>query len=157
MVIILLDLVSNAWASQIFIIWGTLIPGYMTNGRILYREMTPQDVINFLRTRANKKKLALTLVAFEAAEPVGTVSLNGSVCLVKARRFYTRVASPLERLSDHPANPKWIENIKELRPKAMKPEKCMFYVMIHHGTACVIVLVWFVVVVSKWSNKTSIR
>jgi hypothetical protein len=77
-VIILMDPVSHAWASQTFIIWGTLIPGYITNGRILYREMTPQDVIIFLRTRANKEKLDLTLVAFEAAEPVGTVSLNGS-------------------------------------------------------------------------------
>ena len=42
----------------------------------LYPEMTLQDVVRFLRERANKEKLPLTLVAFEAGEPVGTVSLK---------------------------------------------------------------------------------
>jgi len=42
----------------------------------LYPGMTLQDVINFLRTRANKEELPLSLVAFEAGEPVGTVSLK---------------------------------------------------------------------------------
>ncbi len=42
----------------------------------LYPEMTLQDVVSFLRERENKDKLPLTLVAFEAGEPVGTVSLK---------------------------------------------------------------------------------
>ncbi len=42
----------------------------------LYPEMTLQDVVSFLRERVNKEKLPLTLVAFEAGEPVGTVSLK---------------------------------------------------------------------------------
>lgn len=42
----------------------------------LYPEMTLQDVVSFLRERMNKEKLPLTLVAFEAGEPVGTVSLK---------------------------------------------------------------------------------
>jgi predicted N-acetyltransferase YhbS len=44
----------------------------------LYPKMTLQDVVNFLRERINKEKLPLTLVAFEAGEPVGTVSLMTS-------------------------------------------------------------------------------
>jgi predicted N-acetyltransferase YhbS len=42
----------------------------------LYPEMTRHDVLNFLHERINKEKLPLTLVAFEAGEPVGTVSLR---------------------------------------------------------------------------------
>jgi predicted N-acetyltransferase YhbS len=42
----------------------------------LYPEMTLQDVVNFLQERINKEKLPLTLVAFDAGEPVGTVSLK---------------------------------------------------------------------------------
>ncbi len=42
----------------------------------LYPQMTLQDVVSFLRERGNKEKLPLTLVAFEAGEPVGTVSLR---------------------------------------------------------------------------------
>ena len=42
----------------------------------LYPEMTLQDVVSLLRERINKEKLPLTLVAFEAGEPVGTVSLT---------------------------------------------------------------------------------
>ncbi len=42
----------------------------------LYPEMTQQDVVNFLLERINKEKLPLTLVAFEAGKPVGTVSLR---------------------------------------------------------------------------------
>jgi len=42
----------------------------------LYPEMTLHDVISLLRERTNKEKLPLTLVAFEAEEPVGTVSLR---------------------------------------------------------------------------------
>jgi predicted N-acetyltransferase YhbS len=42
----------------------------------LYPEMTRQNVEDFLQKRMNKDKLPLTLVAFEAAEPVGTVSLK---------------------------------------------------------------------------------
>lgn len=42
----------------------------------LYPEMTVQGVAGFLRERMNKDKFPLTLVAFEAAEPVGTVSLK---------------------------------------------------------------------------------
>ncbi len=42
----------------------------------LYPEMTVQGVSGFLRERMNKDQLPLTLVAFEAGEPVGTVSLK---------------------------------------------------------------------------------
>ncbi len=42
----------------------------------LYPGMTLQDVVSLLRERVNKDKLPLTLVAFEAGEPVGTVSLK---------------------------------------------------------------------------------
>ncbi len=42
----------------------------------LYPKMTLQDVASSLRERINKEKLPLTLVAFEAGEPVGTVSLR---------------------------------------------------------------------------------
>jgi predicted N-acetyltransferase YhbS len=42
----------------------------------LYPEMTLQDVVSLFRERINKEKLPLTLVAFEAEEPVGTVSLR---------------------------------------------------------------------------------
>jgi predicted N-acetyltransferase YhbS len=42
----------------------------------LYPEMTLQDVITFLRTRVNKEKLPLTLVAFETGQLAGTVSLK---------------------------------------------------------------------------------
>ncbi len=42
----------------------------------LYPEMTLRSVEDFLQERMNKDKLPLTLVAFEAAEPVGTVSLK---------------------------------------------------------------------------------
>ncbi len=42
----------------------------------LYPGMTLQDVVSFLRERVNKDSLPLTLVAFEAGEPVGTVSLK---------------------------------------------------------------------------------
>ncbi len=42
----------------------------------MYPGMTLQDVINFMGKRVNKDKLPLTLVAFEAGEPVGTVSLK---------------------------------------------------------------------------------
>ncbi|HXY54114.1 MAG TPA: GNAT family N-acetyltransferase [Nitrospirota bacterium] len=42
----------------------------------LYPEMILQDVVSFLRERMNKEQLPLTLVAFEAGEPVGTVSLK---------------------------------------------------------------------------------
>jgi predicted N-acetyltransferase YhbS len=42
----------------------------------LYPEMTLQNVVFFLRERMNKEKLPLTLVAFDAGEPVGTVSLR---------------------------------------------------------------------------------
>ncbi len=42
----------------------------------LYPEMTLQHIVSFLRERGNKGKLPLTLVAFEAGEPVGTVSLK---------------------------------------------------------------------------------
>jgi predicted N-acetyltransferase YhbS len=42
----------------------------------LYPEMELQDVVNLFRERVNKGKLPLTLVAFEAGEPVGTVSLR---------------------------------------------------------------------------------
>ncbi len=42
----------------------------------LYPEMTLQEVVSLLRERINKEKLPLTLVAFEAGEPVGTVSLR---------------------------------------------------------------------------------
>ena len=42
----------------------------------LYPEMTLQDVITFLRARVNKEKLPLTLVAFEAGQLIGTVSLK---------------------------------------------------------------------------------
>ena len=42
----------------------------------LYPGMTRQDVASLLRERINKEKLPLTLVAFEAGEPVGTVSLR---------------------------------------------------------------------------------
>lgn len=42
----------------------------------LYPEMTLQDVVSFLRQRVNKEKIPLTLVAFDAGEPVGTVSLK---------------------------------------------------------------------------------
>ena len=42
----------------------------------LYPEMTRQGIISFLQERGNKEKLPLALVAFEAGEPVGTVSLK---------------------------------------------------------------------------------
>lgn len=42
----------------------------------LYPEMTLQDVVHVMRERVNKEKLPLTLVALEAEEPVGTVSLK---------------------------------------------------------------------------------
>jgi len=42
----------------------------------LYPAMTLRDVVSFLRERRNKEKLPLTLVAFEAGAPVGTVSLK---------------------------------------------------------------------------------
>jgi predicted N-acetyltransferase YhbS len=42
----------------------------------LYPEMTLQNVVNLLWERINKKKLPLTLVAIDAGEPVGTVSLR---------------------------------------------------------------------------------
>jgi predicted N-acetyltransferase YhbS len=42
----------------------------------LYPEMTRQDIVSFLQERGNKEKLPLALVAFEAGEPVGTVSLK---------------------------------------------------------------------------------
>ncbi len=42
----------------------------------LYPEMTLQHVVSFLRERGNKGRLPLTLVAIEAGEPVGTVSLK---------------------------------------------------------------------------------
>ncbi len=42
----------------------------------LYPEMTLQDIESLLRKRINKKNLPLTLVAFDAREPVGTVSLR---------------------------------------------------------------------------------
>jgi len=42
----------------------------------LYPEMTLEEVVTLLRERINKEKLPLTLVAFEAGEPVGTVSLR---------------------------------------------------------------------------------
>ncbi len=42
----------------------------------LYPEMTRNDVLNFLHERSNKEKLPLTLVAFEAGEPIGTASLR---------------------------------------------------------------------------------
>ena len=42
----------------------------------LYPEMTRQDIISFLQEKVNKEKLPLALVAFEAGEPVGTVSLK---------------------------------------------------------------------------------
>ena len=42
----------------------------------LYPEMTLQDFASLLRERINKEKLPLTLVAFEAGEPVGTASLR---------------------------------------------------------------------------------
>ncbi len=42
----------------------------------LYPEMTLHHVISFLQERSNKEKLPLALVAFEAGEPVGTVSLK---------------------------------------------------------------------------------
>ena len=42
----------------------------------LYPEMTLQGVKDFLGERMNKEKLPLTLVAVEAGEPVGTVSLK---------------------------------------------------------------------------------
>lgn len=42
----------------------------------LYSEMTLQDVVSLFRERVNKEMLPLTLVAFEAGEPVGTVSLR---------------------------------------------------------------------------------
>jgi predicted N-acetyltransferase YhbS len=42
----------------------------------LYPEMTLPRVVSLLRERINKKKLPLTLVAIQAGEPVGTVSLR---------------------------------------------------------------------------------
>jgi predicted N-acetyltransferase YhbS len=42
----------------------------------LYPEMTLQYTVSLLRERINKEKLPLTLVAFEAGKPVGTVSLT---------------------------------------------------------------------------------
>jgi predicted N-acetyltransferase YhbS len=42
----------------------------------LYPEMTRLDVLTLLRERINKEELPLTLVAFEAGEPIGTVSLR---------------------------------------------------------------------------------
>jgi predicted N-acetyltransferase YhbS len=42
----------------------------------LYPKLTRQDVINMLQERRNKDKLPLTLVALEAGQPVGTVSLK---------------------------------------------------------------------------------
>ncbi len=42
----------------------------------LYPAMTLQDVVRFLLERLNKDRLPLTLVALEAGEPVGTVSLT---------------------------------------------------------------------------------
>jgi predicted N-acetyltransferase YhbS len=42
----------------------------------LYPGMGRTDVLNFLRERINTKRLPITLVAFEAGEPVGTVSLK---------------------------------------------------------------------------------
>ena len=42
----------------------------------LYPEMTMEDVVRFLRERVNRERLPLTLVAFEAGRPVGTVSLT---------------------------------------------------------------------------------
>ncbi len=42
----------------------------------LYPEMTLQYAVSLLRERINKEKLPLTLVAFEAGKPVGTVSLT---------------------------------------------------------------------------------
>ena len=42
----------------------------------LYPGATLQDFENLLRERINKEKLPLTLVAFEAGEPIGTVSLR---------------------------------------------------------------------------------
>jgi len=42
----------------------------------LYPAMTLEDVVRFLRERVNRERLPLTLVAFEAGQPVGTVSLT---------------------------------------------------------------------------------
>ena len=42
----------------------------------LYPEMALQDVVSLFRERVNREMLPLTLVAFEAGEPVGTVSLR---------------------------------------------------------------------------------
>ena len=42
----------------------------------LYPGMTLHDVVSFFKERVNKEKLPLTFVAFEAGEPVGTVSLK---------------------------------------------------------------------------------
>lgn len=42
----------------------------------LYSGATLQDFEGLLRERTNKEKLPLTLVAFEAGEPIGTVSLR---------------------------------------------------------------------------------
>ena len=42
----------------------------------LYPGMTLQDVVSLFRERINKEKLPLTLVAFDAGELVGTVSLR---------------------------------------------------------------------------------
>jgi N-acetylglutamate synthase-like GNAT family acetyltransferase len=42
----------------------------------LYPAMTIGDVATFLHTRMNREHLPLTLVAFEAGQPVGTVSLK---------------------------------------------------------------------------------
>ena len=42
----------------------------------LYPEMTIQYAVTLLRERINKDKLPLTLVAFEAGKPIGTVSLT---------------------------------------------------------------------------------
>ena len=44
----------------------------------LYPEMTLQDVERFFQERTSKEKLPLTLVAFEAGAPVGTISLKMS-------------------------------------------------------------------------------
>ena len=42
----------------------------------LYPEMTLQYAVSLFQERVNKEKLPLTLVAFEAGKPVGTVSLT---------------------------------------------------------------------------------
>ncbi len=42
----------------------------------LYPSMGLGDVVRFLRERVSRERLPLTLVAFEAGQPVGTVSLT---------------------------------------------------------------------------------